>query len=110
VVIDYPWEFPVGGDRNIPDMDTAGLYPGKDRRIYINAIHWRGTMKKIGATLLVIGIIGLIYFGYEALQESEQFEILGADIAVSTGDWTPVIASGIIVLAGLLMVVARRGK
>jgi NO-binding membrane sensor protein with MHYT domain len=67
-------------------------------------------MKQIGITLLIIGIIGLAYFGYEALQQSESIEILGADIAVSTADWTPVIISGALALIGLIMLVVRKSK
>lgn len=67
-------------------------------------------MKQVGVILLIIGIIGLAYFGYEAFQESESFEILGADIAVSTANWTPVIVSGVVALVGLIMLVVRRRK
>ncbi len=67
-------------------------------------------MKQVGVILLIIGIIGLAYFGYEAFQESESFEILGADIAVSTANWTPVIVSGGVALVGLIMLVVRSRK
>ena len=65
-------------------------------------------MKKVGILLLIIGIIGLAYFGYEAMQESESFEVLGAEVAVSTANWTPVIVSGVIALIGLIMAVAKK--
>jgi NO-binding membrane sensor protein with MHYT domain len=67
-------------------------------------------MKNIGIVLLVVGIVGLAYFGYQAMQDSESFEVLGADVAVSTADWTPVIISGIVALVGLVLTVSRRGK
>jgi NO-binding membrane sensor protein with MHYT domain len=67
-------------------------------------------MKQIGITLLIIGIIGLAYFGYEALQQSESIEVLGADIAVSTANWTPVIVSGALALIGLIMLAVRKSK
>ncbi len=67
-------------------------------------------MKKVGILLLIIGIIGLAYFGYEAMQESESFEVLGAEVAVSTANWTPVIISGIIALIGLILAVAKKSS
>lgn len=67
-------------------------------------------MKQAGIILLIVGIIGLAYFGYEAMQQSERIEVLGADIAVSTADWIPVIVSGIVALIGLIMLVVRKRK
>ncbi len=60
-------------------------------------------MKTIGKVLFVIGLIGLIIFGYQALQDSESFSILGAEIAVSSADWTPVIVSAVILVVGFLL-------
>lgn len=57
---------------------------------------------------MIIGIIGLAYFGYEAMQQSESFEAFGAEVAVSTANWTPVIVSGVIALIGLIMAVAKK--
>ncbi|TVR76219.1 MAG: hypothetical protein EA412_14115 [Chitinophagaceae bacterium] len=67
-------------------------------------------MKKAGIILLIIGVIGLAYFGYEAMQESESFEFLGAEVAVTTANWTPVIISGVIALVGLIIFLARKGS
>ena len=67
-------------------------------------------MKKIGYALLIIGLIGLVYFGYEALQASEGFNVLGVDVAVSEANWNPVIYSGIVfVLGGILALVGKKG-
>lgn len=60
-------------------------------------------MKKVGSVLLIIGLIGLIIFGYQAIQDSESFSILGAEIAVSSANWTPVIVSGVLFLLGLFL-------
>ncbi len=67
-------------------------------------------MKKAGILLLIVGIVGLAYFGYEAIQQSESFEVLGVDVAVSTANWMPVIISGVIALIGLVLVVAKKGS
>ncbi|MFW6268141.1 MAG: transglycosylase [Marinilabiliaceae bacterium] len=60
-------------------------------------------MKKIGYALLIIGLVGLAYFGYEALQASESFNFLGVDVAVSEANWTPVILSGIVAVLGIIL-------
>jgi len=67
-------------------------------------------MRKVGYVLLIIGLIGLVYFGYEALQASESFNVLGVDVAVSEANWNPVIYSGIVfVLGGILALVGKKG-
>lgn len=41
-------------------------------------------MKTIGIVLLILGIIGTVVFGIQALNDSESFSFLGMDIAVSS--------------------------
>lgn len=67
-------------------------------------------MRTVGIILLILGIIGLIIFGYQAMQESESFSILGMDVAVSSANWTPVIFSGIIAVVGLILTLADRRR
>ncbi|MDD4108792.1 MAG: transglycosylase [Prolixibacteraceae bacterium] len=67
-------------------------------------------MKKIGIILLVLGLVGLIYFGYVALQASESFSILGVDVAVSDADWNPVIFSGIVAAVGIVLALVGKRK
>lgn len=62
-------------------------------------------MKKIGLVLLIIGIIGLVYFGIEASQDSESFSVVGVDVAVSKADWTPVIVSGVVTVIGAVLMI-----
>ena len=57
--------------------------------------------------MTVGGLIGVIFFTYEYMQDSESFSVLGADVAVSTGDWIPIVISGLIMLVGIVM---SRGK
>lgn len=57
----------------------------------------------IGGILSVGGLIGVIYFGYQYLQDSESFEVLGADVAVSSGDWVPVLISLIVLIVGVVI-------
>ncbi len=65
-------------------------------------------MKTAGIILLVIGLIGTIVFGIQAMQDSESFNFLGMDVAVSSANWTPLIISGILLVIGLVM--TSRGK
>jgi uncharacterized protein (DUF983 family) len=66
-------------------------------------------MKTIGTIILVIGIVGVVIFGYQAMQDSESFNFLGMDVAVSSADWTPLIISGIVaVIGGVLAAKARK--
>ncbi len=66
-------------------------------------------MKKVGLVLLVIGILGAIYFGIDASQQSETFNVAGINVAVSKADWTPVILSGVITIIGaVLMIFSKR--
>ena len=67
-------------------------------------------MKKIGIALLIIGLIGLVYFGHEAIQASESFDILGVDVAVSNANWNPVIYSGIVTVVGIILVICKVNK
>ncbi|RIH64116.1 transglycosylase [Mariniphaga sediminis] len=67
-------------------------------------------MKKVGLVLLFVGLIGLLYFGYQAIQDSESFNVLGVDVAVSKADWTPVIFSGAITLLGIILALARKKR
>ncbi|WP_462319639.1 transglycosylase, partial [Marinilabilia sp.] len=67
-------------------------------------------MKKVGIVLLVLGILGLIFFGIDAYQQSESFNVLGVDVAVSKANWTPVIFSGVVGLLGLVFMIFSRRK
>ena len=57
-------------------------------------------MKIAGIILLILGIIGVIIFGIQAMNDSESFNFLGLDIAVSKANWTPLIVSGVIAIVG----------
>lgn len=59
--------------------------------------------KTLGYILTVGGLVGVLFFTYEYMQDSESFSVFGADVAVSTGDWIPIVISGLIMLVGILM-------
>ncbi len=64
----------------------------------------REIMKQtLGSILSIAGLIGVLFFGYQYIDDSESFEILGADVAVSTGDYVPVLISLIVLVVGVLV-------
>ncbi len=65
-------------------------------------------MKVLGVIILVIGLVGLVFFGIEALNQSESFSLFGVDVAVSSANWTPVIVSAVVAVIGF--VIMRKGK
>ncbi|PWD99749.1 transglycosylase [Marinilabilia rubra] len=67
-------------------------------------------MKKVGLVLLILGIIGLIVFGIQAMNNSESFSVFGAEVAVSKANWTPVIASGAVFIIGVVMSITGKKK
>ncbi|HKJ78385.1 MAG TPA: hypothetical protein VKA10_02575 [Prolixibacteraceae bacterium] len=65
-------------------------------------------MKTIGIILLILGILGLVIFGIQAMNDSESFNFLGLDVAVSSANWTPVILSAVVTVIGIVL--TARGK
>lgn len=64
----------------------------------------RGIMKQtVGIILSVAGLIGVIFFGIQYLNDSESFELLGADVAVSTGDYIPILISLVVLIVGVVI-------
>lgn len=63
--------------------------------------------RKIGAVISFAGFVGIIYYGYQYIQDSETFEVLGSDVAVSSGDYVPILVSVIVLLVGLFLMKAK---
>lgn len=59
--------------------------------------------QSVGRVLTVLGLIGTIYFGIEAIQNSESFSFLGLDVSVSSANWTPLIISVTVLALGLIV-------
>ena len=60
-------------------------------------------MKAAGIVLLILGIIGTIVFGIQAINQSESVSFLGLDIGVSSANWTPLIVSAVVLIIGIIM-------
>ncbi len=65
-------------------------------------------MKIVGIILLVVGLVALLITGIEYINDSESFSFLGLDVAVSKGNITPVIISGIVFIVGLVITLGKR--
>jgi hypothetical protein len=63
--------------------------------------------KTIGGVLSIGGLIGVIFYTYQYMQDSESFSAFGADVAVSTGNWVPILISALVMVVGILL---SRGK
>jgi hypothetical protein len=63
--------------------------------------------RTLGYILAVGGLIGVIVFTIQYMQDTESFEVLGADVAISTGDWVPILISALVMVVGVLMSRAR---
>ena len=57
----------------------------------------------IGSILSIAGLLGIIFFGYQYMADTESFSLFGADIAVSTGDYIPIVISAIVLIVGLVV-------
>ena len=67
-------------------------------------------MKAAGIILTILGLIGSVVFGIQAMNESESFSVFGAEVAVSKADWTPLIISGVVLVVGIIILAARKKK
>lgn len=57
----------------------------------------------LGGILSVAGLIGIIFFGYQYMADTESFQLFGADVAVSTGDVVPIVISAVVLIVGLVI-------
>ena len=60
-------------------------------------------MKLAGQILLIAGAIGVIYFGYQAIDATKSVSVFGEKLTVSSADWTPVIVSAIVLVVGMVL-------
>ncbi len=65
-------------------------------------------MKAAGFILLILGLIGTIVFGIQAMQDSDGFNLFGIEVVISNATWAPLIISGAIFVAGLIITFFRK--
>lgn len=66
--------------------------------------------KTVGIILIIGGIISLIITTINFINESESFNFLGLEVTVSQGSFMPMIISGIVLIAGLILLASSRGR
>ncbi len=59
--------------------------------------------RTIGGILSAAGLLGILYFGYQYLQDTESFDVLGTNVTVSSGDYVPIIISAVVLVVGILI-------
>ncbi|MFW5752347.1 MAG: hypothetical protein ACOCW8_03310 [bacterium] len=64
--------------------------------------------KVIGIILLLIGLIGVIYFYVRFKEQVEAFQIFNTDVIISRGNIIPVILSGVVFILGLILMLIKR--
>jgi hypothetical protein len=65
-------------------------------------------MKTLGTVLATLGIAGIIFFGIQAINDSETLNLFGLDIAISKANWTPLIVSVAVTAIGGFMVSSKK--
>ena len=60
-------------------------------------------MKTSGIIFIILGIIGTLIFGIDAIGDSESFSFLGIEVGLSSANWTPLIVSVIILIIGIVL-------
>jgi uncharacterized membrane protein len=59
--------------------------------------------KTIGIILTLVGLVATVITGMQAMDDSESFSILGADVVVSQANYTPVIISAAVLIVGVIL-------
>ncbi len=60
-------------------------------------------MKIVSIIIIILGAVGLVYYGMQALDQSKSVHVMGADVAVSNANWTPVIISAAVFIIGIVL-------
>jgi uncharacterized membrane protein YebE (DUF533 family) len=67
-------------------------------------------IRLIGLILFIGGLVAAAIYGYDAYENTASVKLLGNEITVSQANWTPVIISGLIAIAGLALVAFNKKK
>lgn len=61
-------------------------------------------MRKTGIVLIILGIIGILVFGIQTIQQAETMSFLGINIGISQANWAPIIVSAIFFVIGIVLI------
>ncbi|SDM58450.1 hypothetical protein SAMN05421823_11644 [Catalinimonas alkaloidigena] len=67
-------------------------------------------MRVLGFILAIVGAVALIITGIDYADNTDSFNVLGAEVTVSQGETLPLIISGGVLLLGIILVVAGGKK
>lgn len=59
--------------------------------------------ENIGTFFTIIGVVGIMFFGYQYYMGIESFKIYYTDITISTEDYTAIIISAAVMVVGILI-------
>ena len=65
-------------------------------------------MKNLGLIITIIGLIGIVYFGIDLMTNDAEVNFLGVEVSVKERNYTPIIISGIVFLAGLFVMQRKK--
>lgn len=60
-------------------------------------------MKHIGLIIALVGLIGVIYFGIDLLNNKAEVNIMGIEVTVKENDYTPLIVSTVVLIVGFFV-------
>lgn len=66
--------------------------------------------RTIGIILFIAGIVASLIFGLRAYEQTESIRVLGTTITLSQADWTPLIISLAVTVAGIVLIVSHKPK
>jgi hypothetical protein len=62
-----------------------------------------GGMKYIGLIITIIGLVGVIYFGIDLLNNKAEINVMGIEVTVKEKDYTPLIVSTLVLIVGVFV-------
>ncbi|MDQ3396022.1 MAG: hypothetical protein M3512_18205 [Bacteroidota bacterium] len=66
--------------------------------------------KTLGVILTLAGVISLIITTINFINDSKSFNLLGLEVTISEGSFMPIIISGVVLIAGLILLASSRGR
>lgn len=62
----------------------------------------------LGGIFMLIGLVGVVYYGILFIQNSDSFNFFGSEVVISSGEYAPVLVSAIIMVVGLFIYNVKR--
>jgi uncharacterized membrane protein len=62
----------------------------------------------LGGLFMLVGLVGVLYYGILFIQNSDSFNFFGSEVVISSGEYAPVLVSAIIMVVGLFIYNVKR--